>query len=129
MTEQNGRVRLLIRGIDGLLEGEERWLAVGEAIVIGRSRHVDFSTRRARCLEGREDAADVLKSNAFNAVSRRHVRIHYLHPNLVEIKDLSTNGTFLDGKRVDCVAVQDLATETHILALGKQEKLHLQILE
>lgn len=128
MSSANGRPRLLVRGIAGFLEGEERWLAVGESLVVGRSRAADLSTRRARKLVEHEDAAAIVRSNAFNAVSRKHVRIHFLNPGLVEIRDLSTNGTFLDGERVELVALEDLAEETRVLALGRRERLHLQVL-
>jgi len=126
MVRQNGPC-LLIRGVKGFLEGEMRTLRVGEAIVIGRSRFVDLSTRKAGRLKEREDRLEIIRSNSFLSVSRRHVRIHFLHPELVEVKDISSNGTFVDGHRVDCVALTDLHERTHCVALGTQERFELEI--
>lgn len=119
--------RVVIRGIKGFLAGEERVLEVGDALVIGRSRAADLSTRNSYLLNRRTDRLSVIKSEPFKSVSRRHVRIHFLHPGLVEIKDMSSNGTFLDGRRIDCVAVTDLDSERHILSLGSQERLFVEM--
>ena len=40
---------------------------------------------------------------------------------------MSSNGTFLDGRRIDCVALTDLDSERHILSLGAQERLFLEM--
>ena len=45
----------------------------------------------------------------------------------MEIKDLSRNGTFLDGRRIECVAVTDLRERAHVLELGSQERLFLEM--
>ena len=118
---------LVLRGVKGFLAGEEHRIAVGEAVVIGRSRDADVSVRSALKTLDRSDYSDILESEPFKSVSRRHVRIHFLHPGLVEIKDLSQNGTFLDGKRVDCVGLTDLDENVHILSLGAAERLSLEI--
>jgi hypothetical protein len=127
-TNKDGPI-LLVKGVKGFLEGEEREIGVGDALVVGRSRNADFSVRRAKKLVERSDAADVMETEAFLSVSRKHVRIHYMHPDLIEIKDLSSNGTFLDGRKVDCVAVTDLKQRSHILALGAVERLSIEFPE
>jgi len=118
---------LVIRGVKGFLAGEERRVGIGEAVVIGRSREADVSVRSALRTLDRGDYTDILESDPFKSVSRLHVRIHFLHPGLVEVKDLSQNGTFLDGKRVDCVGLTDLDEHVHILSLGDAERLSLEI--
>jgi predicted transcriptional regulator len=55
------------------------------------------------------------------------VRLHFLHPGLLEIKDISANGTYLDGRRIDCVAVTDLNERSHLLAVGAQEQFELTL--
>lgn len=122
-----GGPHLVVKGLRGFLRGEERVLSVGEAIVIGRSRAAGLSTRKSRILESREDWRDVISSEPFLTVSRSHVRIHFLHPHVVEVKDVSANGTFLDGKRIDCVALTDLHRQSHILAVGAQERFKLDV--
>lgn len=120
---------LLVKGVKGFLAGEEREVAVGEVLVVGRSRSADFSVRKARKLVERADAVEVMGTEAFLSVSRKHVRIHYMHPDLIEIQDLSSNGTYLDGRKVDCVAVTDLKQRSHILALGAVERLVIEFPE
>ncbi|MHC4339456.1 MAG: FHA domain-containing protein [Planctomycetota bacterium] len=118
---------LIVSGIQGFLKGEMRELEVGDAIVVGRSRSADLSLRRAKKFAERKDAAKILKSEAFLSVSRQHTRIHFLHPGLVEVKDLSSNGTYVDGKRATCVAITDFEQKTHIVALGTRERLRLKM--
>lgn len=117
---------ILVRGVKGFLRGEERVLRVGEECVVGRSRAADLSLKRAKRFLERPDRVQVAKSERFLAVSRRHVRIRFLHPDVVEVKDLSANGTLLDGRRVDCVALTDLRSRAHEIGLGTMEVLRLE---
>ena len=119
--------RLLVQGLRGFLRGEERTLHVGDVLTIGRSRGADLSTRKSDILNSRDDWRKVISSEAFLTVSRRHVQIQFLHPHVVEIRDNSSNGTFLDGKRIDCVALTDLHKHSHILAVGAQERFKLRV--
>jgi pSer/pThr/pTyr-binding forkhead associated (FHA) protein len=118
---------LVVRGIKGFLRGEEVVMKVGDTLTVGRSRGADLSLRKARRLLQRDDIGEVMGTEAFLSVSRRHVRIHYMHPGLIEIKDLSRNGTFVDGRKVDCVALTDLKARQHIVALGSVERLLLEM--
>jgi len=126
MSSSNGVV-LVVRGLRGFLRGEERRLAVGESMVIGRSRKVDFSTRRAPRLKARPDAAKVIGTPAFLTVSRRHTLLHHVAPGVVEITDLSSNGTYVDGRKIERERLEDLATKNHILSIGAQERLELAL--
>jgi len=118
---------LIVKGIKGFLAGEEVVMKVGDTLTVGRSRSAGLSMRKSRRLQERDDVAHVMGSEAFLAVSRRHTRIHYLHPDCIEIKDLSRNGTFVDGRKVDCVALTDLKQRSHIVALGGAERLLLEM--
>ena len=122
-----GTPRVAVIGIKGFLEGEQRELAVGESLVVGRSRSADLSVRKSRKLQARQDASEIMHSPSFQSVSRRHARIHYLHPGLVEVKDLSRNGTFVDGRRADCVALTDLRERSHVIQLGASERLRVEM--
>jgi len=120
--------RLRVLGLRGFLRGEERYLEVGQAIVIGRSRRAGLSTRRSKILQARDDWKAVIASEPFLTVSRHHVCIRFLHRNVVEIEDTSANGTYLDGKRIERkVALTDLHRQSHILALGAREQLKLDL--
>jgi len=126
MPSSNGVV-VVVRGLRGFLRGEERRIAVGESLVIGRSRSVDFSTRRATRLKARPDAVKVIGTPAFLTVSRRHALLHHVEPGVVEITDLSSNGTYVDGRKVERQRLDDLATKHHILAVGAQERFELSL--
>jgi pSer/pThr/pTyr-binding forkhead associated (FHA) protein len=117
---------ILVRGVRGFLRGEERVLHVGDECVVGRSRAADLSLKRAKRFLERPDRLQIAKSERFLAVSRRHVRIRFLHPDVVEVKDLSANGTLLDGRRVDCVALTDLRSRAHEIGLGATEAVRLE---
>jgi pSer/pThr/pTyr-binding forkhead associated (FHA) protein len=116
-----------VRGTRGFLSGAVHVLQVGESMTIGRSRSADLSMRRAERLYERDDWGIVMNSEPFLSVSRHHVRIHFLHRDLVEIKDMSSNGTMLDGRRIDCVAVTDLDERPHTLRLGTREMFSIEI--
>jgi pSer/pThr/pTyr-binding forkhead associated (FHA) protein len=113
----------------GFLQGEERVLKRGEEIVVGRSRDADLSIRRATRYLERPDRHDLGRSEAWRSVSRMHARIAFYRPDHIVIEDLSSNGTFLDGKRIEGkVNVSDLAQVAHILALGAVERIKLELL-
>jgi pSer/pThr/pTyr-binding forkhead associated (FHA) protein len=92
--------RLAVRGHGGLLAGVSRTLEPGETLVIGRSRSCDLSLRETGAFKARQDAAALLDSKEFNRVSRIHCELVYLADGQVEIRDLSRNGTLVDGVRV-----------------------------
>lgn len=118
---------LVVKGIKGYLQGEEVVMKVGDTLTVGRSRSADLSVRKARRLLARDDIGEVIATDGFLSVSRRHVRIHYMHPGLIEIKNLSRNGTFVDGRKVDCVALTDLKARNHVVSLGAVERLQLEM--
>jgi hypothetical protein len=120
-------VVLVVRGLRGFLAGEEKRVAVGESLVVGRSRRAGLSTRRAKKLKARPDWEKVIGTAAFLTVSRRHTRIDHMSPGVIEITDLSSNGTYLDGRAVARETVSDLAERTHLLAVGAQERFELSL--
>ncbi len=93
--------RLTIRGAGGILEGVRRMLEPGATLVVGRSRTCHLSLRRTRGFARAGDKAELLRSPAFRRVSRVHCEIAYLPDGRVEIRDLSQNGTIIDGRRLD----------------------------
>jgi len=126
MSAANGVV-LVVRGLRGFLAGEEKRFAVGESLVVGRSRRAGLSTRRAKKLKARPDWEQVIGTAAFLTVSRRHTRIDHVAPGVIEITDLSSNGTYLDGKQIAKETVSDLAEKTHMLGVGAQERFELSL--
>jgi pSer/pThr/pTyr-binding forkhead associated (FHA) protein len=126
MTGANGVV-LVVRGLRGFLGGEEQRLKVGEALIIGRSRRAGLSTRRAKKLKARKDWERVIGTAAFLTVSRRHTRVEHVAPGVVEITDLSSNGTYLDGRPIARETLLDLAEKTHVLGVGSEERFELSL--
>lgn len=111
---------LSVRGLGNLAEGQNVKVSLGETIVVGRSRHCDWSLRRAphylKTPVGQR--AEIQNDLAFNSVSRRHARISYLAPDMVEVENLSGNGTLVDGKLVDKIVLTDCRSEAHRIQLG-----------
>lgn len=115
----------ILVGLEGFVQGEEYPLWRGATVVIGRSRSCDISLRRCKAWlalgsEERDEQKD------FKTVSRKHVRVSYLDTDSVEIEDLSSNGTFVDGQRIDRIVVSDLRERSRELLLGSREKLRLE---
>lgn len=126
MSTSNGVV-LVVRGLRGFLGGEEQRVKVGETLIIGRSRRAGLSTRRARKLKARPDWEKVIGTAAFLTVSRRHACLEHVAPGVVEITDLSSNGTYLDGRPIAKETISDLAQKTHMLGVGSQERFELSL--
>jgi len=93
--------RLEIRGSGGILQGVRRTLEPGATLVVGRSRSCHVSLRRTRGFLQAADPLAMLRSGPFRRVSRVHCEIAYLPDSRVEVRDLSRNGTLVDGRRVD----------------------------
>lgn len=92
--------RLRVEGRGTILEGVRRHLERGQVLVVGRSRSCDISLRKTPGFLGHPDPVRLLASQPFNRVSRVHCEIHYLPDGRVEVRDLSRNGTWVDGERV-----------------------------
>ena len=113
---------IALHGVGPLAEGQQLKIAVGESIVIGRSRHCDWSLRRAPTFlkSNREERKAIRKDLAFNSVSRKHVRLTYKAPDELEIENLSGNGTLVDGREVTRAVLTDIRRETHVIRLGPE---------
>jgi|GEM_PF-1391784 len=113
---EQGNVKLI--GIGGVVKGAKFSVRQGESVVIGRSRECDVCLRElpavAELAERGEDA-----ERHFHTVSRKHAKITYHEYGRVEIEDLSSNGTFVDGQRVEIsIELEDLERHPHELRLG-----------
>ena len=113
---------IVLRGVGGLAEGQQLKLAVGETIVVGRSRHCDWSLRRGPAfLKSDKDEREAIKADLlYSSVSRKHLRISYLAPDMLEIENLSGNGTLVDGRPVDKLVLTDVRTQAHRIQLGPE---------
>ena len=117
--------RPVLVGTAGFVDGEEYPVALGATVVIGRSRSCDISLQRCKTWlaldeEDRDAAED------FKTVSRKHARVSCYDMENIEVEDLSSNGTFVDGERIDRIVVTDLREQSHELLLGTRETFRLE---
>lgn len=115
---------LLLRGKEGIVEGESFCIYFGQSVVVGRSSSCHFSLKRCKKFIDSK-GKDVLNDSNFRKISRRHFRISYCHPSMVEIEDLSQNGTFVDGKRIDKIVITDLKEKHYEISFGEKEVILL----
>jgi pSer/pThr/pTyr-binding forkhead associated (FHA) protein len=118
--EQDTRPYLSLSGLGDLAEGQHLKVRLGETISLGRSRHCDWSLRRTpRFLKSHAESRVEIKGDlAYSSVSRRHATLSYLAEDLVEVQNLSGNGTLVDGVLVDKLVLTDCRTATHRIQLG-----------
>jgi pSer/pThr/pTyr-binding forkhead associated (FHA) protein len=112
-------------GTEGFVRDEEHPIEFGATVVIGRSRSCEISLRRCKAWlaldpDNRDEETD------FKTVSRKHVRISYYDDDHIEVEDLSSNGTFVNGERIDRIVINDLRERSYELLLGTREKLRLE---
>lgn len=119
------RIPTLI-GISGLFEGEIFKLQYGKALTVGRSRNADFCLRRGakyKALVQQEKKAD----EAAQTVSAKHFQITMYNLGAIELRNLSPNGTRLDGKAIDTAVINDVASKPHEITFGLKEVLRLEM--
>jgi hypothetical protein len=113
---------VFVKGTGKLGDGQSLKLSVGESILCGRSRWCEWSLKKTpRYLKDEEGAREAARQSvAWRTTSRRHCRLAYLAPDMIEIRNLSTNGTFVDGHRVDRLVLTDCRFQPHRLRLGPE---------
>ena len=112
-------------GTAGFVDGEEYPVALGATVVIGRSRSCDISLQRCKTWLALDDE-DRDAAQDFKTVSRKHARVSCYDTENIEVEDLSSNGTFVDGERIDRIVVTDLREQSHELLLGTRETFRLE---
>ena len=112
-------------GVKGLVEGEVYKLDRGTSVVIGRSRSCDISLRECKRWQEAEAAGEPVEEGP-KTVSRRHLKISYLDDDNLELEDLSSNGSFVDGRRVDRLVITDVKETPHEIQLGAGEAFRLE---
>jgi len=112
-------------GVKGVVEGELFPLEYGKPVVIGRSRSCDISLRNCKGWPETEDSEEESEEGA-KTVSRKHLKISYFDPSGIELEDLSSNGTFVDGKRIDRIVITDVKETSHEILLGAGEAFRLE---
>jgi pSer/pThr/pTyr-binding forkhead associated (FHA) protein len=111
-----------------MLAGEQVLVPLGGSVVVGRSRSCDLSTRKSRAFRQASEAEQrvILAARDFLRVSRRHVRITWRSKTQVEIRDLSRNGTWVNGVRIDRLMLPPPAEDPVEIRLANTETLRLR---
>lgn len=127
-TKEEEAATLTLAGTDGLLCYDRLDLTLGRSIVVGRSRGCDLSLRRSKTFLTSDEATQrrILADRAFLKVSRRHVRITFLARDHVEIWNLSRNGTWVNGERIDRILITRIPPEGVEIRLAGTETLVLR---
>ena len=114
------RFFLQLKGLGDLAEGELLKLCLGESVVCGRSRHCDWSLKRSPGYLKHEDGErkSIRQTLAWRSTCRRHCRITYIAPDMVDVENLSSNGTLVDGHQVDRLVLTDCRDRAHEITLG-----------
>ena len=120
-----GAEGLVLVGVRGVVQGEQFSLEYGKSVVVGRSRECDISLRNCKKWEELE-ARGELPEDGSKTVSRKHLKITVHDVGRIELEDLSSNGTFVDGKRIDRMVIDDVKDTTHELLLGAGEGFRLE---
>lgn len=121
--DRNGRDRAVyvsLKGLGDLGEGESVKLHLGESAVVGRSRHCDWSLKRTPGYLTVEDGrrAAIRRTLLWRSTSRRHCRVTYIAPDVVDVENLSQNGTLVDGRPIDRILLTDCRRVSHRIRLG-----------
>jgi hypothetical protein len=116
-----------IRGERGLFADVRMRIAEGDRVVVGRSRFLELSAATTPFAK-RIGRARLEANPAYRRMSRRHFEVEYEAADALVVRDLSTNGVAVNGKRVD-VTVRlrplDLAERPAVLRFGGGEELLL----
>lgn len=118
---------LVVEGRGGLMEGVLRVVRHGGTVVVGRSRTCHVSLRQTRAFLHHPRPRDVMKSPAFRRVSRVHCEIAHVGNGRVEIRDLSANGTLVNGKPAPRTLVVEPENAPVYVELGDPENGRLYL--
>jgi len=114
---------LVLEGERGLAQGERFYLEHGEKKTIGRSRICDICLPRLKKYKTLPKSEE--KSPEVLGISRKHLQITFYNSQCVELKDMSTNGTYMDGKKIRKEIIADIKKQAHQVRLAKRETFKL----
>jgi hypothetical protein len=113
-------------GIAGHFKGEIFPLQYGKTLSVGRSRTADFSLKRTEKYRAQTEAERDKDEDA-QTVSSKHFQITMFNTKSIEIKNLSPNGTIVDGKPVETILIEDIHSQSHKIKFGTSQALSLEM--
>ncbi len=113
-------------GIAGHVKGEEFPLEYGKKVVVGRSRSADWSLvgLESWTTKSKQEQED---DHAFRTISGKHFEVTMYNLGSIEVINLSSNGTRLDGTSLDRQTITDIAANAHEIAFGADEVVKLEL--
>ncbi len=114
------KAHIILRGTLGLLDQERFAIDLGSTVLIGRSAHADISLKRCEKFLLMDPGEREL-SSSYQSVSRKHLRLTFERPDHIELEDLSSNGSYLDGTRFQRTRIRDLQERSHEIQIGSGE--------
>lgn len=117
-------VRAVVEGRTGLFKGEHAMLHLGQGIVVGRSRSCDVSVARAaECLKLSKEALE--HHSSYRKISRKHFKVSLISADCLEVEDLSTNGTLVNGHKVQRLQITGFMSDMKrvIIHFGDGEEM------
>lgn len=118
----------VLLGVAGHVKGVRLPLEYGKTVVVGRSRASDLSLRLLESYVNMSEE-EREKDRAFRTVSAKHFEVTMYNLKAIEVVNLSPNGTYVDGKPVDRVLLDDLADSSHEIAFGLAERMKIVLEE
>lgn len=109
-------------GSNGLAEGEFFVLGDQAVVTLGRSRTCDVSFQRFRKYLSLPEAERLKRDEKNAMISRTHLRVK-IQGTKVIAENLSSVGSWCNGKRFSATAEQDLADGDVVLRLGPAEEV------
>ena len=113
-------------GTSGHFIGESFPLKYGIPVTVGRSRKADISLKRTAKYRAQSAAERELDEMA-QTVSSQHFQITLHNLRSIELKNLSPNGTRLDGQPVETAVIQDILSKAHEIHFGLVEAMKLEM--
>ena len=113
-------------GIAGHVKGEELPLEYGKKVVVGRSRSADWSLVKLPSWTTKTKTEQD-EDHAFRTVSGKHFEITMFNLGSIEVVNLSSNGTRLDGEPLDRQTITDISSKPHEIAFGADEVVRLEL--
>lgn len=114
-----GMERLSLKGLSGFALGELFYIEYGRTATIGRGRACSISYRNFKKYPRKDE-----KNKGLLSISRKHLRITFYNAHSIELKDLSANGTYINGKPIiKRLFITDMPTSKtpYVLKLGPNE--------
>jgi len=115
----------VLTGIAGVVEEEVFRLEYGKSVTIGRSRACDISLRNCKRWLELEETGEIPEESS-KTVSRKHLKITFHNADSIELEDLSSNGTYVDGSRIDRLVITDIREAPHEVQMGGGDKFRLE---